>query len=57
MSKGNIQTLNDRGEWVSAIPLPYFLSFGRVRCECGEVRRTGRSYREHYALAHVMGLW
>jgi hypothetical protein len=50
------QTRNNRGKWVQAIPLPYFLSFGRVRCDCGAVRRGQKSYREHYALAHAMGL-
>jgi hypothetical protein len=47
---------NDRGEWVPAIPLPYFLAFGRVRCDCGERFRGQKRYREHYALTHVLGL-
>lgn len=47
---------NERGEWVPAIPEPYFLAFGRVRCDCGETRWSKRSYREHYALAHVLGV-
>lgn len=50
------QVQNDRGGWVPAIPLPLFLSFGRCRCDCGETRRGQRSYREHYALTHVLGL-
>lgn len=53
---GGAQTQNERGEWVPAIPLPYFLAFGRVRCDCGERFRDQRRYREHYALTHVLGL-
>lgn len=51
------QTQNSRGEWV---PTPRFI-WGGVRCDCG--RRfwslrghAGRRYREHYALAHILGL-
>lgn len=51
-----VQAQNDRGEWVPAIPEPLFLAFGRVRCRCGEKRRGLRSYREHYALVHVLAL-
>jgi len=49
------QTQNERGEWVPAIPEPYFRAFGRVRCDCGEKFRNRRRYREHYALAHILG--
>lgn len=52
------QTQNDRGEWVPAIPEPLFVGFRlrKCRCDCGEVRKSRESYREHYALAHVLGL-
>jgi hypothetical protein len=51
------QTQNDRGEWVPAIPLPLFLNFGRVQCDdCGHRSFGQRRYREHFALAHVLGL-
>jgi hypothetical protein len=30
------QAQNARSEWVPAIPEPYFLAFGRVRCDCGD---------------------
>lgn len=47
---------NNRGEWVPAIPEPYFLLFGRTRCECGEKIKSRQRYREHYALVHILGL-
>lgn len=49
-----VSTQNARGEWVPAIPEPYYLPFGRRRCSCGETRWGTRSYREHYALAHII---
>lgn len=52
----SIQAQNIRGEFVPAIPEPYFLSFGRTRCTCGERFRGRRRYREHYALAHILAL-
>lgn len=59
-----ISVQNDRGEWVPAIPEPYFLRDwlgrlrlqGRCRCDCGRVFRTRQRYREHAALVHVLGL-
>lgn len=44
------------GKWVPAIPEPYFLGFGRVRCECGEKFKNKKHYRGHYALVHILGL-
>lgn len=49
-------TQNDRGEWVPAIPEPYFLMFGWVKCSCGSKFRGRSRYREHFALAHILGL-
>lgn len=49
-------TQNDRGEWVPAIPLPMFLGFGRVQCDCGKRVFGRRRYREHFALSHVLGI-
>lgn len=48
------QTRNEAGQWVPAIPLPFYLAFGRCRCSCGETRWSERSYREHYALSHII---
>ena len=50
------RTQNERGEWMPAIPEPYFLVFGRARCDCGAKFRNRRRYREHYAFAHILGL-
>lgn len=52
------QTQNDRGEWVPAIPEPLYVGvrLRKCRCDCGEVRKGRKSYREHYALAHILGL-
>lgn len=52
-----VSVQNKRGEWVPAIPLPYYLrGHHRVKCECGHRFRTERRYREHYALDHILGL-
>ena len=53
---GTTLAQNSRGEWVPAIPEPYFLAWGRVRCDCGERFRNRLRYREHFALAHVLGM-
>jgi hypothetical protein len=50
----DVQTLNDRGEWVPGIPLPFYGL--RKRCECGRKFWTAEGYRGHYALAHTLGL-
>jgi hypothetical protein len=52
------QTQNARGEWVPAIPLPWYRLVG-VQCGCGRRfrfrrRRAVRRYREHYAYAHIL---
>lgn len=47
--------LNTRGEWVPAIPLPYYLVWG-CRCSCGEKFWTTRAYEGHYALVHILGM-
>lgn len=49
-------TQNSRGEWVPAIPEPYFVMFGWVKCSCGSKFRGRSRYREHFALAHILGL-
>lgn len=51
-------TQNTRGEWVPAIPLPYYLPLHRFRCGEGGCSRTFwtmEGYRGHYAVAHVLG--
>ncbi len=56
MTIASVQVQNSRGEWVAAIPLPYFLALGRVRCDCGDRFRDQTAYRGHYALVHILGL-
>lgn len=46
--------LNQRGEWVPAIPLPYYGL--RKHCSCGRKFWTAAGYQGHYALAHVLAL-
>jgi len=41
------------GSWRVSIPLPYYLRFGRVRCECGEVFWSSKKYRIHYYREHI----
>lgn len=68
---GNTQVQNERGEWVPAIPLPFYgaLQIGcpahvgkTQRCPArwnhlpGGRARAERRYREHYALRHILGL-
>lgn len=43
---------NKLGEWVPAIPLPFF-GFRR-KCRCGAKFWTLEGYRGHYALAHIL---
>jgi hypothetical protein len=55
-------TENSRGEWVPAIPLPYFFQVlvPYTQCGCGARfygRHRGRAlrrYEEHYALHHIL---
>jgi hypothetical protein len=47
-------TQNDRGDWVPAIPLPFYGL--RKRCDCGQRFWTAAGYRGHYALVHILGL-
>lgn len=55
------QQQNARGEWVPAIPLPFFFWLGLpyTQCTCGAKfigprSRALRRYEEHYALAHIL---
>jgi hypothetical protein len=52
VSESKILAQNARGEWVPAIPLPFFGV--RKRCECGRSFWTMDGYRGHYALRHVL---
>lgn len=51
---GQSSTQNSRGEWVPAVPLPFYGL--RKRCECGQKFWSAAGYRGHYALAHILHL-
>lgn len=54
--KSFASTQNSKGAWVPSIPLPYYLAFGRVRCDCGRKFKDEEAYRGHYALKHILYL-
>jgi len=47
------QTQNKLGQWVPAIPLPYYYMFIR-QCECGRYFWTDEGYEAHYAYRHIL---
>jgi len=50
----SVRTQNKYGEFVPAIPLPYY-GF-KKQCSCGKSFWTEKHYREHFALEHILGL-
>jgi hypothetical protein len=54
MASEGVSQVNDRGEWVPAIPLPLYGL--RKQCHCGRKFWTLAGYRGHYVLAHVLHL-
>lgn len=44
---------NADGTWSQSIPLPYYLWFGRVRCDCGKKFWKIEQYKQHYWLEHT----
>lgn len=47
------QTKNTRGEWIPAIPEPYYHVI-RKECECKRKFWTREGYDAHYALVHIL---
>ena len=47
------QTLNRRGQWVPAIPLP-LLGPRKCCCVCRQGFWTAEGYQGHYALRHIL---
>jgi hypothetical protein len=45
-------TQNSKGEWVEAVPLPYYLIFG-CKCKCGEPFISEKRYEKHYVYQHI----
>ncbi len=43
---------NKRGEWIPAIPLPFYGL--KKRCNCGRSFWKFKNYQEHYALEHIV---
>lgn len=54
--KDTVQMQNKRGEWVPAIPEPFFYGFKlrKAKCDCGDKFKTRKRYQEHYALEHIL---
>lgn len=50
----NASVLNKEGNWVPAIPEPYYGL--RKCCDCGDKFWTLKGYRAHYALEHILYL-
>jgi hypothetical protein len=46
------QTQNKKGQWVPAIPLPFYGL--KKRCSCGKSYWTIDGYRGHFAYRHIL---
>lgn len=48
-------TRNAKGQWVPAVPEPFYLGFFRkkCRCDCGERFRSRALYEKHYVYTHI----
>lgn len=46
---------NKKGQWVPAIPEPYYGLFFKD-CYCGKKFLTLERYEEHYAYRHILGM-
>lgn len=51
-----VQVQNKRGEWVTAIPRPWYGALNRCKCSCGRWFWNEESYDAHYALKHILAL-
>lgn len=53
-----VQAQNTRGEYVPAVPEPLYVGWRlkKCKCDCGEVFKSRREYRGHYAYAHILGM-
>ena len=55
----NAQTKNKIGQWVEAIPEPWFYRpffLNIMACNCGKMFCTREAYEGHYALRHILSL-
>jgi hypothetical protein len=56
-SEATISAQNRSGQWVPAIPEPFFIGRKKVRCiVCPLVLKDRQRYREHYALQHILDM-
>jgi hypothetical protein len=53
MNRTATTTFDEQLGWMPAIPLPFYLAFGRCRCKCGKTFWGESKYERHYALTHV----
>lgn len=51
-----VSAQNKRGEWVPAIEVPLYISFGRYECRCGRRFWSEEAYKGHYAYKHILAL-
>lgn len=56
MTLSDVEIQNSRGDWVPAVPLPFFHWFKIMECHCGKLRLGMKRYQEHYAYAHILGM-
>lgn len=49
----NTTTQNKLGQWVPAIPLPFYYAIIRG-CSCGRRFWTDEGYEAHYAYRHIL---
>lgn len=52
MKSNKVQMKNKRGEWVPAVPLPFY-GFRKI-CSCGAKFWTEEGYNGHYAYQHIL---
>lgn len=56
LQEGGTAYLNKKGQWVPAIPEPYFCLLFGMDCACGKHFYRRESYEAHYALKHILNL-
>lgn len=49
-----VQAQNKKGNWVPAIPEPYYGWILKECCSCGDKFWTKKGYQAHYAVAHIL---
>lgn len=52
----DVEVQNPAGQWVPMVPLPIDIFWFVKQCHCGVHRLGIKSYQEHYAYAHILGM-